>query len=216
MTAQLIEKVSLIHRMLSNTSTFAVSPMATSTPIPGLGLTPAAPTPSLPSPDTIAIVSQYLPLLLRMTCLQRLSTNTSPAILTKGAQQEHIKLAVLLTTLALHPTLKSTEMPSRILAVVSTLVTQPQFTEEMHLYCAKLLKDKLRDPRVMFLFGSVNLCGSASVKDVGEGLQLHKESTAGRVGEWKTWVRDWEVIEPSGGGEGSSWVGLGLFEARWV
>ena len=216
MTAQLIEKLSLIHRMLSNTSTFAVSPMATSTPIPGLGLTPAAPTPSLPSPDTIAIVSQYLPLLLRMTCLQRLSTNTSPAILTKAAQQEHIKLAVLLTTLALHPTLKTTELPSRILAVVSTLVTQPQFTEEMHIYCAKLLKDKLRDPRVMFLFGSVNLCGTASVKDVGQGLQLHKESTAARVGEWKNWVRDWEVIEPSGGGEGSSWVGLGLFEARWV
>jgi mediator of RNA polymerase II transcription subunit 12 len=214
-TAQLIEKFSHAHRLLSNTNASAVSPMATSTPIPGLGLTPAAPTPGHASPDTIAAVSHCLPLLLRMTCLQRLSSNTSPLMLTKAAQQEHIKLVVVLCTLALHPTLKTTELPSRILAVVSTLITQPQFTDEMHNYCARLLKDKMRDPRILFLYGSVTMCGSSSVKDVGEGLYLHKEG-AGRVGEWKQWVRNWEVIEPSGGGEGSSWVGLGMFDARRV
>lgn len=214
-TAQLIEKFSLVHRMLSNTSSFAVSPVATTTPIPGLGLTPAAPNSSLPSPDTLLAVSQYLPLLLHMTCLQRPNSNISPIPLVKAAQQEQIKLTVLLTTLALHPALKTTDLPSRILAVTSTLVTQPQFTDEMHAYCARLLKDKMRDPRVMFVFGSVNICGSASVKDVGEGLQLNKEGV-GRVGEWKQWVRNWEVIEPSAGGEGSSWVGLGIFDARRV
>lgn len=214
-TAQLIERFSIVHRILSNTNTLAVSPMATSTPIPGLGLTPAALTPSLASPDAVAAVCQFLPLLLRMTCLQRLASNTISTMLTKAAQQEHIKLAVLLCTLVLHPTLKTTDLPSRILAVLSTLVTQPQFTDEMHTYCARLLKDKMRDPRVFFLFGSVNMCGSASVKDLGQGLQLHKEG-GGRMGEWKQWVRSWEVIEPSGGGEGSSWVGLGLFDARRV
>lgn len=213
--AQLIEKFSLAHRTLSHMNAIAVSPMATSTPIPGLGLTPAAPTPGLASPDTVAAVSQWLLLLLRMTCLQRLSSDTNLAMLTKAAQQEHIKLAIVLSTLALHPALKATDMSSRILAVVSTLITHPQFTDEMHNYCARLLKDKMRDVRVLFLFGSVNMCGSASVQDVGEGLQLHKEGT-GRVGEWKQWVRNWEVIEPSGGGEGSSWVGLGMFDARRV
>jgi mediator of RNA polymerase II transcription subunit 12, fungi type len=214
-TAQLIEKLSLVHRMLTSTTASGVSPMATTTPIPGLGLTPAAATPSAPAPDIIAAISHCLPLLLRMTCLQRPYVNTTPIPLTKPAQQEQIKLTVLLTTLALHTALSATNLPASILAVVSTIITVPTFTDEMHVYCARLLKDKMRDPRVMFLFGSVSSCGSAMVKDVGEGLQLHSDGS-GHVGEWKQWVRSWEVIEPSGGGEGSSWVGLGLFEGRRV
>ena len=212
---QLIEKVSLTHRMLATSSMSVVSPMATTTPIPGLVSTPGAPTPSLPSPETIAAISQYLPLLLRMTCLQRPSADAPPTSLSKPAQQEQIKLVVLLTSLALHPALLATDLPTSVFAVVSTLITVSTFSDEMHAYCVKLLKDKMGDPRVMFLFGSVNSCGSALVKDIGEGLQLHKEGV-GKVGEWKPCVRNWEVIEPSGGGEGSSWVGLGMFEGRRV
>ena len=210
---QLIEKFSLVHRLLTSPNVIVVSPMATTTPIPGLVSTPAAPTPGLSNPDIILAISQYLPLLLRMTCLQRPRADTMPTPLSKPAQQEQMKLAVLLTSLALHPALSTSDLPSSVFAVVSTLITVPTFTDEMQAYCTKLLKDKMRDPRVVFLFGSVSSCGSAMVKDVGDGLQLYKEGV-GKVGEWKHWVRNWEVIEPSGGGEGSSWVGLGMFEGR--
>jgi len=91
------------------------------------------------------------------------------------------------------------------LFVAATLVDD--LSDEARMLCARFLKDKMRDVRVQFLFGSVNAMGSVMGAEIGAGLQMVREGR-GPVGEWKP--KQWEVLE--GGVE--PWVGLGLFGAR--
>ena len=97
-----------------------------------------------------------------------------------------------------------------IFDIIATIVDE--VSDEVNMMCAKLLKDKLQDGRIRYLFGTINMLGSSQVQDMGQGLQLVKEGK-GLIGEWKP--RMWEVLDNGSGKENETSLGLGLFGARY-
>jgi hypothetical protein len=164
--------------------------------------------------------------MLQMVCLQR------PAVIaaaragpnSKQGQSEQVQLLVRLASIATHPTMvaalaqpgqKEQQITVRdaiqlIFDIIATIVDE--VSDDVSLMCAKLLKDKLHDARLRYLFGSINMLGSGQVQDMGQGLQLVKEGK-GIIGEWKP--RMWEVLDNGGGKENETSLGLGLFGARY-
>jgi mediator of RNA polymerase II transcription subunit 12 len=196
---QLNEKLAGVWRALN------VNNVATATtPAPGSHLN-VPPTLTPLSTDT-AVVLDYLPLLLRFVCLHRgaLTTKAASPLVAKQAAQDQVKLLVLLVCIALHPTIaEQHSLAAHVLDVVATLIDD--MTEEARCAVARCLKDKMRDARVNFLFGTMNtLIGP---EEGGGSLQLVKEGK-GVIGEWK--VKQWELLE--GGADAS--LNLGLFQCR--
>ena len=196
--SQLNEKLTAVWRALNGNHV----PSAT-TPASGSYLN--APPTSAPSSPDVNMLLDYLPLLLRLACLHRGSLIAKLTLATAAKQpQDHNKLLILLVSIALHPTISErNEIVSYIFDVVATLVDD--ISEEARAACARCLKDKMRDARVNFLFGTLNtLAGS---DEAGSSLQLVKEGK-GVIGEWK--VKQWELLE---GGADTS-LNLGLFQCR--
>lgn len=203
LASQLVEKFASVLRYLTNSSV----PVPTSNAPPGQGISPLEHLPSL-----IA----YLPMLLRMTSLHASAfspapapspSNTCSAASSKQTQQEQIKILVLLASIALHQALSSpthASLVSHAFDVAALLVDE--VSDEGRALVARFLKDKMRDPRALWLFGSVN---SSSESDIaaGSGLQLVKDGR-GIVGEYR--VKQWELLE--GGAEAS--LSLAMFKAR--
>lgn len=236
-SAQLVEKLSMVLKHLGNPTKGSSTSMATTsapTSTPSTHLGPVT-TLQASGSDSNAALLQYIPLLLRMTCLQRAAlpsaSNAATSQPPKQMQQEQIKILALLTSIALHPTLSSGTSPSQAgdhsngdantltrphdisafcLDVAATLCDESILSEEARALCGHFLRDKVKDARVGYLFGTVNTMGSLMTKDVGAGLQMVKEGK-GVVGEWK--VRQWEVLEASGSA-GDACLGLGLFGGR--
>ena len=247
LSAQLTEKFTLLARALGGASVVTTSnPLISAAPASATTAT----TPNISESSTSAM--KYLPLLLKVLCLHRChftSTATS-----KQTQQDLFKLLVLLVSIALHPNLQSTtsspapvedqsndneepthqatteptpDLSTQTLHVAATLVDD--LSDEARSLCTRFLKDKMRDPRVQFLLGSVTTCGSAMTyfgrHEVSAGLVMQKNSAAAEAGgaprstaEWKP--RVWEVLEGSGGagaGTGNAanndgtWVPLRMF-----
>jgi hypothetical protein len=214
-TSQLVDKFSIFHRILgsiSMSSAMAASPAALPVPTSQVSTSPQATATQTAAPEPLATLLQYFQLLLQMTCLQRpLSAINSSATATKQAQQDQVKILVLLVSIALHPLLSedsssqgNSELAGLALDVATTLVDD--LSDEARMLCARFLKDKMQDPRVHFLFGSVNAMGSVMSQEPGEGLRMVKGGIV--VGEWRP--RQWEVVE----GSAEPWVGLGIFGAR--
>ncbi|KIW81201.1 hypothetical protein Z517_04226 [Fonsecaea pedrosoi CBS 271.37] len=168
----------------------------------------------------------YLRCILQMVCLQRptLISPGSNGANVKQTQNEQLQLLVRLASIATHPAMtlvtghqgtreeqiKAKEVIEFALDVIATIIDG--VSDEVHLMCAKVLKDKLQDTRLCYLFGSINLMGSAQVQDMGRGLQMVKEGK-GIIGEWKP--RMWEVLDSGSGKESETSLGLGLFRARY-
>lgn len=213
---QIIDKLSNTLRLLGSTNT---APAAAASPIAAIAS--AIPPTSMPAhSEHLSTVLQYLPLLLQITCLERPLPSPPGATSTKQTQQDQVKLLVLLVSIALHPALAETsiantdadnDLPSFALDVAATLVEN--ISDEARLLCARFLKDKMRDPRVTFLFGSIGGMGSVLSAEIGAGLRLIRGDGSGSgsgrdVGEWKP--RVWEVLQ--GGAE--AWVGIGVLGGR--
>ncbi|KAK5410904.1 RNA polymerase II mediator complex subunit [Exophiala xenobiotica] len=163
--------------------------------------------------------------MLQMVCLQRLaviSAGRSGANVKQG-QTEQVQLLVRLGLIFTHPTIASASkhlsnkqeqekvknVHDFILDVLATIVDE--VGDEVKMMCAKLLKDKLHDARLKYLFGSVNITGSLQAQDMGHGLQMFKEGK-GVIGEWRP--RVWEILDNGSGKENETSLGLGLFTAR--
>lgn len=223
-SSHLIEKTTALFRSLGSTPSAANPTSAPSTPLAPMSM----PTPSssymtaVPTShnDNIALALKYLPFLLQVACLQR--SQFTSTTMSKPVQQEHIKLLIVLLSIALHPALQtaleshstgatSTEEHHDLISytynVATTLVDD--LPDDAKMICLRFFKDKTKDPRVQFLLGGLNTLGSAIGRDLGSGLQVIKEGK-GVVGEWKP--KQWEVLE--GAKEGESWVNLGVFGAR--
>lgn len=163
---------------------------------------------------------------LQMICLQR------PAIADAGrngpnakqGQSEQIRLLARLATVFAHPRFASTtqardreeqhrikDLHDFILDVLATMVDE--VSDEVRMMCAKLLRDKMQDERLKYVFGSANLTGSVQAQDMGHGLQLVKDGK-GVVGDWKP--RVWEVLDNGSTKENETSLGLGLFGCRRV
>ncbi|EXJ80789.1 hypothetical protein A1O3_07073 [Capronia epimyces CBS 606.96] len=163
--------------------------------------------------------------LLQMLCLQRVALrDTGPAGLNpKQAQSEQVQLLVRLAWIATHPAITSapTNLTSKedqqkakdvlefTFDVIATMMDE--VSDDVRMMSAKILKDKLQDARMKYLFGSVNIMGSAQVRDLGQGLQIIKEAK-GSLGDWKP--RVWEILDNGSGKESETSLGLGLFGAR--
>ena len=193
------EKLAAVWRALNfNNVPTATTPASSSY----LSLPPT----SAPSSPDAGLLFDYLPILLRLVCLHRgaLTTKVASPLAAKQPQQDQFKLLVLLVSIALHPAVSErSELVSYIFDVVATLVDD--ISEEARAACARCLKDKMRDPRVNFLFGTMNTL--AGTDDGGSSLQLVKDGK-GVIGEWK--VKEWELLE---GGADTS-LNLGLFQCR--
>lgn len=168
----------------------------------------------------------YLKHMLQMVCLQRpaliASGRTGPN--TKQGQSEQVQLLVRLASIATHPavvTISSRagnkeqqtlaqEIVQSIFDIIATIVDD--VSDEVNSMCARLLKDRLQDGRLRYVFGTINMLGSAQVQDMGQGLQLAKEGK-GILGDWKP--RMWEVLDNGSGKENETSLGLGLFGARY-
>jgi len=237
--AQLIER--LTHHFKSLSTAAAAVPVTPSTSgppiIPGL----AGPSTNMNLPTTLTQATNmtesgnggcsmsgmtYLHGMLRMVCLQR------PALIASGrnvpnakqGQSEQVQLLVRLASIATHPTMVAAavqqgnkeeqslakDVVQFIFDVIATIIED--VSDEVNMMCAKLLKDKLQDPRLTFLFGSINMMGSTQVQDMGQGMQMVKEGK-GIVGEFKP--RMWEVLDSGSSKENETSLGLGLFGARY-
>jgi mediator of RNA polymerase II transcription subunit 12 len=197
--SQLNEKLAVVWRALNVNNV----PTAT-TPVSGSYLN--IPSNSTPSSADAALLFDYLPLLLRFACLHRgaLSTKVTSPLVGKQPPQDHVKLLILLASIALHPTVSEhPKLVGHIFDVVATLVDN--ISDEARAICARCLKDKMRDPRVNYLFGTVNTL--VGTEEGGSSLQLVKEGK-GVIGEWK--VKQWELLE---GGTDTS-LNLSLFQCR--
>lgn len=160
--------------------------------------------------------------MLQMICLQRpaLLSSGGNATTAKQAQSEQVQLLVRLGQIAVHPAIgnlgsreeqsKAQEVTGFIFDVIGSIVDE--VSEEVKTTCAKMLKDKLQDVRLKYLFGSINMMGSEQVPDMGHGLQVVKEGK-GVVGDWRP--RVWEVLDNGSGKESETSLGLGLFGARY-
>ncbi|KIW32756.1 uncharacterized protein PV07_04280 [Cladophialophora immunda] len=189
---------------------------------------------SSPNPSTLdmgggscpPVGLSYLRYMLQMVCLQRptLISSGSGGPNAKQAQNEQFQLLVRLASIATHPAMalasghhgnqeeqiKAKEVVEFACDVIATIIDS--VNDEVKMMCAKVLKDKLQDPRLAYLFGSINMMGSLQVQDMGRGLQMVKEGK-GIIGEWKP--RMWEVLDNGSGKESETSLGLGLFRARY-
>jgi mediator of RNA polymerase II transcription subunit 12, fungi type len=172
------------------------------------------------TPGNLDHLTAYLTVLLQMTSIHRsayVSSRaeplSSPVAPPKQNQQDMVKMLVLLTNIALHPLLDGVPgVVSHIFDVAATIVDDA--SDEVRMLCARILKDKMRDPRAESLFGSAN----NTTKGIGaghencqtgwttDGLQIVKDGKRG--GEYR--ARNWEMLE--GGTEAS--VSLSLFDTR--
>ncbi|KIV84399.1 hypothetical protein PV11_00182 [Exophiala sideris] len=171
-------------------------------------------------------VSDQLNYILQMICLQRL------AIVAAGrngpnarqGQSEQIQLLARLAQIfALSKFASATQFRDKeeqrktkelhdfILDVLSTIVDE--VSDEVRIMCAKLLRDKIQDEKLRYVFGSANLTGSVQAQDMGQGLQLVKEGK-GLLGDWKP--RVWEVLDNGSTKENETSLGLGLFGCRRI
>ena len=197
--SQLTEKFAAMWRALNINNV----PTAT-TPASGSNLN--IPPTSTPSSTDATLLLDYLPLLLRFSCLHRgaLTTKLTSTLAGKQPQQDQVKLLVLLVSIALHPTVSEQhDLVGYVFDVVAILVDD--ITEEARASCARCLKDKMRDARVNYLFGTMNTL--TGTEEAGHSLQLLKEGK-GVIGDWN--VKQWELLE---GGADTS-LNLGLFQCR--
>ena len=198
--SRLIDRFGAILRYLGGTPTSALIPASV-----------------MPSAEISSILVAYLPLLLRMTCLHRsafspttVSISASPpapnSAMNKQIQQEQVKILVLLSSIALQPALAAApykNIVSHVLDVAASLVDE--VADDMRTLCCRVLKDKMRDPRMHFLFGRMNVV--VEIGSPGNGLQIVRDGK-GVVGEWR--IKQWELLE--GGAEAS--LSLSLFQSR--
>lgn len=232
---QLIDKLSQHLKALSGNSIAAASsttsglsgsPMGTNhSQIMSVTSSPVANT-SDAGPGMISgLILGYFAHLIQMVCLQRSAlcaaghTGTNP----KQAQSEQVQLLVRLALIATHPAFASASanMTSKedqqkakqvldfTFDVIATIVDE--VSDEVRMMSAKVLKDKLSDGRMKYLFGSVGTMGCAQARDLGQGLQMVKEGK-GVLGDWKP--RVWEILDNGSGKESETSLGLGLFGAR--
>jgi mediator of RNA polymerase II transcription subunit 12, fungi type len=167
----------------------------------------------------LAHLTSILTLLLRMTSIHRAAfvssrfePLSSPLASQKQAQQDTVKILVLLINIALHPSLDDdSNIVEHIFDVTATIVDDA--LEEVRTLCARVLKDKMRDRRVEYLLGSANnskavvsVDGTSESGWTTDGLQIVKDGKT--VGPYK--ARNWEMLE--GGAEAS--ISLALFDTR--
>ncbi|EXJ68927.1 uncharacterized protein A1O5_07859 [Cladophialophora psammophila CBS 110553] len=187
---------------------------------------PVATTSDSGSGSCSAVCLSYLRSMLQMVCLQRpaLVSSGSNGPNAKQGQTEQVQLLVRLASIATHPAvawtsghqgsqeeqIKAKEVVDFAFDVIATVIDD--VSDEVTTASAKLLKDRLNDPRLRYLFGSINMMGSAQVQDMGRGLQMVKEGK-GIIGEWRP--RMWEVLDNGSGKESETPLGLGLFRARY-
>ena len=175
--------------------------------------------------DTIMNVLEYLNMLLRVTSTKSgLFAIASGATLPKASQNEQIKLIALLASIATQPSLaqllqansdehtktKIRESVSFTLDVAARLADD--LSDEARILCTRILKDRLRDERIIWLVGSMVSCAGVN-NAAGHGLVVMHEAK-GSLGEFRP--KQWELLESGGGKEGDTCLGLGLFGAKRV
>ena len=171
------------------------------------------------APRRFGHMISYLTLLIQMTSIHRAGFVSSrveplsvPVASQKQSQQDVVKILVLLVNIALQPSLDAEPcVAGHILDVAAAIVDDA--SEEVRTLCARILKDKMRDQRAEYLFGSANatkgigsLQGNSQAGWNADGLYIVKDGK--RVGDYRS--RNWEMLE--GGAEAS--ISLSLFETK--
>lgn len=206
-----VEKFSTVMRLL-NTVQALGSQMEASQRV-----SEAAPVQAEEGQIDVEQLNDYLTLLLNITIAHQntfVTRTTEPLpspTMPPKLQQEVVKLLALLVTVGIHPALQNYPETSRRAFDVAAMVVDDK-PDELRSFCVRILKDKIRDPRVEYLFGSASSGRSITTTDYAissiatSPLNLLKDGKV--VGEFK--ARSWEMLE---GGVDAS-INLALFEAR--
>lgn len=228
----LIEKLTMIAKVLgakADANTAANTVVSPSSPLsPAFqSLQTALPPPHWDNRyrDGILNVLEYLNMLLRVTSTKAgLFATPAGSMLPKASQNEQIKLIALLASTATQPSLaqvlqancdeysktKIRDCISFTLDVAARLADD--LSDEARVLCTRILKDRLRDERIMWLVGSMASWAAVN-NSAGRGLIIMHESR-GSLGDFKP--KQWEMLESGGGKESDTCLGLGLFGAKRV
>lgn len=177
--------------------------------------------------ETILWILEYLNMFLVVVSMNaNCFTRQEGFALSKPQQNEQIKLVAILASIATQPVL--TQLlgsgledfsKTRIKASIRfTLDVAARFVDDLHeegrMICTRIMKDRLGDERIMWLFGNMALWNSFS-NPSGKGLTLFHE-TKGFASEFRP--RQFELVENGGTGnkDSDSCLALGLFCAKRI
>ncbi|KAK5957339.1 RNA polymerase II mediator complex subunit [Knufia fluminis] len=228
----LIEKLTIIAKMLGAKTDATPSLNAVANPSSPISPAFQSLQNALPPPhwdnrykDNILGVLDYLTMFLRVTSTRAESFATaSGATLSKASQNEQIKLVALLASIATQPSLGQLLLSncddhskSKIRDCISFTLDMAarladNLSDEARILCTRIMKDRLRDERIMWLVGSMASCAAIN-NTAGHGLVMMHE-TKGSLGDFRP--KQWEMLESGGGKEGDTCLGLGLFGAKRV
>jgi len=230
--SMLIEKLTVVAKMLgaktdTNTNLNTANSPSSPTSPAYQSLQNALPPPHWDNKhrDNIMNILEYLNMLLKVTSTKAgLFSTPSGSTLPKASQNEQIKLIALLASTATQPSLgqllqgnydehtktKVRDCVEFTLDVAARLVDD--LSDEARILCTRILKDRLRDNRILWLVGS--MASYAGINNAaGHGLVMVHE-TKGSLGEFRP--KQWEMLESGGGKESDTCLGLGLFGAKRV
>ena len=177
-------------------------------------------------------LGDYVCQLLRLINIHRPSFASPSTASSQSQAQLVVRMLLLLTSLALHPSLQDLtsvlpDQPIQSLAALpnkifnTAALLSDGLAEEPRVVLARHLKDKMRDLNARFLFGSLNSdVDSLSTQD---DLIITREKVEGKEqlsAEYK--VKNWELIQAinAGGAAGSTsndtGMSLSLFQGRII
>ncbi|KAK5087186.1 RNA polymerase II mediator complex subunit [Lithohypha guttulata] len=228
----MIEKLTVVAKMLgSRNEATAAASNSTSANASSL-LSPAyqALQIALPGPhgdnryrDNIVHVLEYLNMFLIVVGLRASFFSHKNGLTTpKAHQHEQIKLIALLASIATQPSLTQllqSGLEEAVTVKVRAIIEfsldvaarlADDLSDEARHICTRILKDRLRDERTMWLVGSMTTYNNVN-NPAGHGLSIMHE-TKGFVSEFRP--RPWEMLESGGGKENDTCLGLGFFGAK--
>lgn len=225
----LIERLTVIHKVLAAKGeiTQGLGNVSASSPVsPGGNSGSSTSGMDQRQRENVLNVLDHLRLVSRVASMKAGSfgsqVNATNSASAKQVQTEQMKILALLASIAAQPVLTQLlqsdmdaeqkrsirECTSFTLDVAARVADD--LSEEGRGQCAKILKDKIRDERISWLVGSMNMNASSQTAP-GQGLTvMHHQK--GNVGEFKP--KQWEMLESGGGKEGDTCLGLGLFGAK--
>lgn len=228
----LIERLTIIHKILGakgdvaqggNNGVTAGSPVS-----PGASSGHINISVDLRQRENIMSALEHLELIARVASMKAGSfgsqVNATNSASPKQVQTEQMKILALLASIATQPVLTQllqSDMENRQKKLIRECMSftldvaariADDLSEEARGQCAKVLKEKIRDERILWLVGSMNM-NAVFQNAAGQGLSIMHESK-GYMGEFRP--KQWEMLESGGGKEGDTCLGLGLFGAKRI
>lgn len=226
----LIERLTIIHKVLGakgDITQGGSGGLSVSSPVsPGPSIGNLSVSVDQRQRENIMSAMEHLELISRVASMKAGSfgsqVNATNSASPKQVQTEQMKILALMASIATQPVLTQllqSEMDSKRKKLIRECISltldvaariADDLSEEARGQCAKVLKEKIRDERILWLVGSMNM-NAVFQNAAGQGLAIMHESK-GYMGEFRP--KQWEMLESGGGKEGDTCLGLGLFGAK--